>query len=231
MAANDRSAGAPTNNTARAKGLARPRRTTRHLSEAFGPPTGTADRFQCRADQVWRQAAGQQKLTWRLGVLAFHCRKKRPGMSGFVRKFRVIRLTPGDDGTVPVQRQDAKAPRCPNPLRSTIFLPWRSSMPRVRGSHPPRSGASELRLLCWGANPSRACPRRVPAIVTAAAPGYRFSGVESEVTDLITSQLTARPNRHDPRTPGPTHNTTRAKSKGVDADSPRHDETASDGIR
>jgi hypothetical protein len=160
MAANDCSAGSPTSNTTRAEGLAGPRRTTRHLAEAFGPPTGTADQFQCRADQVWRQAAGQQKLTWRLGVLAFHCQKKRLGMSGFVRRFRVIRLTPGDDDSVPVQRQDAKAPRCPNPLRSTIFLPSRASMPGLRFIPSSVRGFwSRLRLLCRGANPSRACHR------------------------------------------------------------------------
>jgi hypothetical protein len=200
MAANDCSAGEPTKSTTRAKALAGPRRTTRHLAEAFGPPTGTPDQFQGRADQVWGQAAGQQKLTWRLGVLAFHCPKKCGGMSGFGRKFRVIRLAPGDDGTVPVQRQDAKAPRCLNSLRSTIFLPSRSSMPRVCGSHPPRSGASAVGYDCFAGAPTRG----VPAIVTAAAPGCRFNGVESEVINLITSQLTARPNQHDPRTPGPT---------------------------
>jgi hypothetical protein len=187
MAADDCSAGAPTINTTRANGLAGPRRTTRHLSEAFGPPTGTADQFQCRADQIWASGGGSTEAdlaSWR------HCQKKRPGMSGFVRKFRVIRLTPGDDGSVPVQRQDAKAPRCLNSLWSTIFLRSRSSMPSLRFIPSSIRGFwSRLRLLCRGANPSRACHRDG----SGARLPVQWRGKRSDRLDYFSANGTTEP--------------------------------------
>jgi hypothetical protein len=47
------------------------------------------------------------------------------------------------------------------------------------------AGTSGAGYDCFAGAPTR----RVPPFVTAAAPGCRFSGVQSEVIDLITSQL------------------------------------------
>jgi hypothetical protein len=135
---------------------------------------------------------------WRLGV---SLSEEAPG------KVRVCAKVPGYPVNAGFQF-NAKTPRRQD-VR-TLFGA-RSSCPRVRrcrvrGSHPPRSGASGVGYDCFAGAPTRRVPApgSVPVIVTVAAPGYRFSGVESEVIDLITSQLTARSNRHDPRTPGPT---------------------------
>jgi hypothetical protein len=78
------------------------------------------------------------------GVLGSFCALARGALPGDIeffccaswsscvmQNFRVNWLTSGADGTVPVQRQAAKSPRCPNPRRRTMFLSATSSIPRV----------------------------------------------------------------------------------------------------